>query len=117
MHLLHRLGLTPPPTPFLPNTVKDSPGRGLGDICRPATVLTHIVGSECLTFPLFEGGNAVRFFSFCVFCVWFGVFCRFFAVLLFLGSLFENNFGSELLFLGVGVGLVLFGGFLPMFLL
>ena len=47
-------------------------------------------------------------FSLCVFCVWFGVFCRFFAVLLFLGSLFEKIFGSELLFLGVVVGLVFF---------
>ena len=41
----------------------------------------------------------------------------FFAVLLFLGSLFEKIFGGELLFLGVGVGFVFFGGFLPMFLL
>ena len=41
----------------------------------------------------------------------------FFVVLLFLGSLFEKIFGSELLFLGVGVGLVFVGGFLPMFLL
>ena len=40
-----------------------------------------------------------------------------FSVLLFLGSLFEKIFGSELLFLGVGVGCVFFGGFLPMFLL
>ena len=40
----------------------------------------------------------------------------FFAVLLFLGSFFEKSFGSELLFLGVGGGLVFFGGFLPMFL-
>ena len=34
-----------------------------------------------------------------------------------LGSLFEKIFGSELLFSGVGVGRVFFGGFLPMFLL
>ena len=47
-------------------------------------------------------------FSFCVFCVWFGVFCVFFSVFLFLGSLFEKIFGSELLFLGVGVGRVCF---------
>ena len=67
-------------------------------------------------FPLFEGGNAVRFFIL-FFCVWSGVFCLFFAVLLFLGSLFEKIFGSELLFLGGGAGLVFFGGFLPMFLL
>ena len=56
-------------------------------------------------------------FSFCVFCVRFGVFCRFFTVPLFLGSLFEKIFGSELLFLGVGVGLACFGAVLPMFLL
>ena len=67
--------------------------------------------------PFFEGGNAVLFFSFCVFRVWSGVFCRLFAVLLFLGSLFETIFGSKLLFLGGCVGLVFFGGFLLMFLL
>ena len=50
-------------------------------------------------------------------CVWFGVFCRFSTVLLFLGSMFEKIFGSELLFYGVGVGLVCFGAVLPMFLL
>ena len=41
----------------------------------------------------------------------------FFTVLLFLGSLFEKIFGSELLFLGVGVGRVFLGAVLPMFLL
>ena len=39
-----------------------------------------------------------------------------FAVLLFLGLFFRKIFGSELLFLGGVVGLVFFGGFLPMFL-
>ena len=52
---------------------------------------------------------------FCVFCVWLGVFCPFFAVFLFLGSLFEKIFGSEVLFLCVGVGLVFFGGVLHRF--
>ena len=61
-------------------------------------------------------GKCCPFFSFCVFRVWLGVFVVF-SVLLFLGSLFENFFGSELLFSGVGVGRVFFGGFLPMFLL
>ena len=56
------------------------------------------------------------FFTLC-FCVWFGVFCRFFfAVNLFLGSLFEKIFGSKLLFLGVVVGLVFFDSVLPRFL-
>ena len=68
-------------------------------------------------FPRFRRGKCCPFFSFCFLCVWSGVFCRFFAALLFLGSLFEKFFGSELLFLGGGAGLVFFGGFLPMFLL
>ena len=43
-------------------------------------------------------------------------FLVFLTVLLFLRSLFEKFFGSELLFLGVGVGRVFFGAVLPMFL-
>ena len=76
MHTMHRLGLTPP-TPFLQNTVKDSPGRGWGTH-RPATVLSHIVGSLCLLFPPSRRGKCCSFFSFCVFGVWSSVFCRFF---------------------------------------
>ena len=45
------------------------------------------------------------------------VFFVVFTVLLFLGSLFEKIFGSELLFLSVVVGLVFFDSVLPMFLL
>ena len=56
-------------------------------------------------------------FSILLFCVRSGVFCRFFTVPLFLGSLFEKFFGSELLFLGIGVGRVYSGAVLPMFLL
>ena len=52
------------------------------------------------------------FFLF-VFCVWFGVLGLFFSVLLVLGSLFEKFFGSEVLFLGVVVGLVFFDSVLP----
>ena len=47
-----------------------------------------------------------------LFCV-LGVFWRFSPF--FLVSLFEKLFGSELLFLGVGVGLVFFGGVLLRF--
>ena len=57
------------------------------------------------------------FFTLCFSCLVPCLLPFFFAVLLFLGSLFEEFFGSELLFLGVGVGLVFFGGLLPMFLL
>ena len=56
-------------------------------------------------------------FSFCFFLCLVWRLLPFFAVLLFLGSLFEKFFGSELLFLGLGVGFLFFGGFLPMFLL
>ena len=63
-----------------------------------------------------EGGNAVRFFHFVFFVSGSASFVVF-SVLLFLGSLFEKIFGSELLFLCVGVGRVFFGVVLPMFLL
>ena len=76
------------------------------------TVTLCLVG-----FPPSRRGKCCPFFSLYVFCGWFGVFCRFFTVLLFLGSLFEKIFGSELLFLGVGVGRVFFGAVFPMFLL
>ena len=68
---------------------------------------------ECL-FP--QGGNAVRFFFLFFRCL-VQRLVPFFVVPLFLGSLFGNIFGSELLFLGGCVGLVFFGGFLLLFLL
>ena len=55
--------------------------------------------------PFLKGGNAVRFFHFVFFGVWFGVFCRLFAVLLFLGSLFEKFSGANFCF-GVSVFVV-----------
>ena len=67
-------------------------------------------------FPFSKGEMLSVFFILCFLCL---VRCllSFFSVLLFLGSLFGKIFGSELLFLGVGVGLVCFGAVLPMFLL
>ena len=64
----------------------------------------------------FRRGKCCPFLSFCFFRVWLGVLCRFFSVLLFLGSLLEKFFGSEFLFLGFGVGRVYFVAVLPMFL-
>ena len=66
--------------------------------------------------PFSKGEMLSVFLILCFLCL---VRCplSFFAVLLFLGSLFGRIFGSELLFLGFVVGLVLFGGFLPLFLL
>ena len=46
----------------------------------------------------FRRGICCPFFSFCVFCDWFGVLCLFFAVLLFLGSLFEKFSGANFCF-------------------
>ena len=67
-------------------------------------------------FPFLEGGNAVRFFTLCflglVRCLS-SSFCR----SSLLRVVVRKIFGSELLFLGVGVGLVCFGVVLPMFLL
>ena len=57
------------------------------------------------------------FFILCFFVSGSVSFVVFFFVLLFLGSLFEKIFGSELLFLGIGVGRVYSGAVLPMFLL
>ena len=71
---------------------------------------------SCLIFPLSKGEMLSVFFILCFLCL-VRRLLPFFAVLLFLGSLFEKFFGSELLLLGVGVGFVFFGGFLPMFLL
>ena len=65
----------------------------------------------------FRRGKCCPFFPFCVFCVWSGVFCRFLPFFSSKGRFLKKNLGSELLFLGGGVGHVFFGGFLPMFLL
>ena len=66
------------------------------------------------SFPLLEGGNAVRFCHF-VFLgpgsVSFVVFFR----SSFLRDVVAEIFGSELLFSGIGVGHVCFGTVLPMF--
>ena len=109
---MYRTGLTPP-SPFLSNAVNYSPGRGWGWPRAGNRTVTLTL----LVFPPSRRGKCCPFFSFCVFCVWSGVSCCFFTVLLFLGSLFEKIFGSELLFLGVGVRRVFFGAVLPMFLL
>ena len=53
-------------------------------------------------FPLLEGGNAVRFLRFVLLGLVRCLLSFFFSVLLFLGSLFEKIFGSELLFFGWG---------------
>ena len=67
--------------------------------------------------PPFSKGEMLSVFFFLVFCAWLGVLCPFLAVLLFLGSLFGKIFGSELLFLGVGVGLAFFDSVLLRLLL
>ena len=66
-----------------------------------------------LILPPFGRGKCTL--SVFVFSGRFGVLC-FFAVFLFLGSLFGRNFGNELVFSGVGAGLVFFDGVLPRFL-
>ena len=69
-------------------------------------------------FP-FSKGEMLSIFSLCVFLCLDSGSASFvvFAVLFFSGSLFEKIFGSELLFLGVGVVRVCFGAVFPMFLL
>ena len=75
--------VSPPPTPFLLNAVKHSPGRGWGTSNGQGNrTVTHCVGLVMCAFPLFEGGNAVRFFHFVFFLsgpVSFVVFLSFFS--------------------------------------
>ena len=70
--------VSPPPTPFLSNAVKDSPGRGWGKIAYGNRTVTHclftIVGS-----PKGENLMLSVFFILCFFAsgsVSFAVFCR-----------------------------------------
>ena len=53
--------------------------EGGGGHIGPATGLSHTVGRLCSVFPPSRRGKCCPFFSFRVFCVWLGVFCRFFA--------------------------------------
>ena len=95
MHILHRLGLTPP-TPFLQNAVKHSPGRGWGLLARQP--YCHTFSCHSFLFPL--GGNAVRFLHFVFFVsasVSFAIFC--FSSFLRVAFLKKLS-GGELLFLG-----------------
>ena len=59
----------------------------------------------------------MRFCNFVFFRVWLGVFCRFFPFFLSQGRCLKKFFGSELLFLGFGVGRVYFGTVFLLFLL
>ena len=70
--------VSPPPTPFLPNAVTDSPGRGWGTLVPGNRTVTQCV-LECL-FP--KGEMLSVFFILCFLCL---VRCllSFFAVLLF----------------------------------
>ena len=68
-------------------------------------------------FSPFSKGEMLSVFLFLCFLCLVRCLLSFFYRSSFLGSLFEKIFGSELLFLGVGVGRVFFGAVLPMFLL
>ena len=108
----HRFGLTPP-HPLPAECRKGRPRKGVGDNLGRQPYCRTLLGT-CVCFSPFSKGKMLSvFFIFCFSCL---AWCLlpFSAVLLFLGSLFEKIFGSELLFLGVGVGLVFFGGFLLM---
>ena len=106
---------------LLPQSPKAGAGRGGGGTGRTVTQMLFWLGGPYCHANVVRAAPSRRgkcwpFFSLCVFCVWFVSFVVFFAVLLFLGSLFEKIFGSELLFLGVVVGLVFFDSVLPRFL-
>ena len=67
VHFLHRLGLTPP-TPFLPNAVKDSPGRGRGRISAGNFTVTQC-RALVFVFPPFRRGKCCPFFFLCFSCL------------------------------------------------
>ena len=74
--MLHRPGLTPPPTPFLKNAVKDSPGRGWGKIVYGNRTVTHCRVNVSAFFPLSKG-EMLSVFLFLFFFGWHGLFCFF----------------------------------------
>ena len=80
MQIMHRLGFTPP-TPFLPNAVKDSPGRGWGNVIPGNRTVTH-----CRVFgavsPSSRRGKCCPFFLFLCFLCLVRCLLPFFAVLL-----------------------------------
>ena len=69
------------------------------------------------SFPLLEGGNAVRFCLFAFFVSGLVSFVGFVRSSFLRFAVWKIFFGSELLFLGIGVGRVYSGAVLPMFLL
>ena len=69
-----------------------------------------------LFFSPFRRGKCCPFFFFCFISGKFGVLCLFLLFFSSWGRCWEKNFGSELLFLGVEVGLAFFDGVLPRFL-
>ena len=107
--------MLPPPPPQSPKAGAGRGGGGadrtvmqmlgwLGGLCCHATAC-----SLCSCFPPRRGKCCPFFFS-----VWFGVFCRFFAALLFLGSLFGKISGANFCFWFLLRFLFLwFGGSLP----
>ena len=104
----------PPPTPFLPNTVKDSPGRGWGTE-SDRQPYCHTLSVQIARFSPFSKGEMLPVFVFCVFDVWFGVFCRFLSFLLSKGRFLKKFSGANFCFWVIV--LVLCFWFLPMFLL
>ena len=100
----------------LPQSRKAGAGRGGGGAGRTVTQMLFWTGglschaNASLICPVSKG-EMLSVFSSCVFLCLVRRLSSFFTVLLFLGSLFEKIFGSELLFYVVGVGLVFFGLF------
>ena len=85
------------PPPFLPNAVKNNPRRGWGTIMAGNRTVTHCLGSS-VWFPPFRRGKCCSFFSFCVFCVRIGVFCRFLSFFSSKGRFLEKFSGANFCF-------------------
>ena len=87
-----------PPHPLPAEHCKGQSRKGVGDIARPATVLSHTVRPLCLNFPPWRRGKCCPFFSFCVFLCLVRCLLPLFAVRLVLGSLFEKFSGANFCF-------------------
>ena len=90
MHTMHRLGLTPPPPPPPScRSCKGQPRKGVGEDRARQPYCHTLLG---LIFCVPPRGKCCPFFSFCVFSVRSGVFCRFLSFFSFLRVVFWKNF-------------------------
>ena len=88
-HLIRRRS----PYPLPAERCKAQPRKGVGDSHGNRTVTQILASSSCS-----PKGELLSFFSFCVFGVWSGVFCRFLSFLFSKGRFLEKFSGANFCF-------------------